>query len=76
MYQTVVTSIAQLNEQHQQQQQQQQHPQQTQQAQPSHVVTTQGVQVAMAPTTTTESQSSGDVPDATHAVEVMTVEQS
>ena len=52
MYQTVVTSIAQLQESQQ-----------------------QGVQIAMAPNSESMSQS-GDVPDATHAVEVMTVEQT
>ncbi|XP_066285216.1 DNA-binding protein P3A2-like isoform X1 [Branchiostoma lanceolatum] len=82
MYQSVVSSVAQQQHQQHQQQQQQQHQQQ-QQAQAQQVTT--GVpQVAMVPdsvisvsvTQANESSGTGDVPMATHAVEVVTLEQA
>ncbi|CAH1266216.1 NRF1 [Branchiostoma lanceolatum] len=81
MYQSVVSSVAQQQHQQHQQQQQQQHQQQQAQAQQ---VTTGVPQVAMVPdsvisvsvTQANESSGTGDVPMATHAVEVVTLEQA
>ena len=76
MYQSVVSSVAQQQHHHRQQQhQQQQQPQQ---------VTTAVPQVAMVPDSVisvsvkqaNESSGTGDVPMATHAVEVVTLEQA
>ncbi|XP_035677743.1 DNA-binding protein P3A2-like isoform X3 [Branchiostoma floridae] len=78
MYQSVVSSVAQQQHHHQQQQQQHQQQQQPQQ------VTTAVPQVAMVPDSVisvsvkqaNESSGTGDVPMATHAVEVVTLEQA